>query len=90
MDDQKKYLINETKQVDIRYISFMGELRRYDLAIMKNPSNLSEYVIIDLDGSRYTKVRPEQLHDGDFFCHAFNVNEYQAEELYSYIKDFLV
>lgn len=47
---------NETKMKEVRYISNMGKLQRYDLAIVEHEQEPSKKLIINLRKNRWTTI----------------------------------
>ncbi|WP_369404927.1 SAV0927 family protein [Piscibacillus salipiscarius] len=75
----------------MRYVCAKTNTRRYDLIILTSESleEKGEVVIIDDQGSRYTKVRKNKIQDSEYLAHAFNVNEYESDEIYQFLKQVL-
>ncbi|WP_188206591.1 SAV0927 family protein [Alkalibacillus aidingensis] len=80
-------LSDQTEQAQIRYVSFMGDSRRYDIAIVKSDQQQDKSLIIDLQRSRYTEVHDRDIEDIDYFCHFLHLNNYEAEELQEYLTN---
>ncbi|MDV2582098.1 SAV0927 family protein [Alkalibacillus haloalkaliphilus] len=80
-------LTDETNEAQIRYVSFMGDARRYDIAIVKSDRDHDKSLIIDLQKSRYTEVCDSKIEDIDYFCHFLHLNNYEAEELHGYLSN---
>ncbi|RPF50326.1 SAV0927 family protein [Aquisalibacillus elongatus] len=84
-------LSDEREQAELRYVCVRTETRRYDLILMTSESlnEKNEVVLIDYQGSRYTKIHKNKIEDSEYLAHAFNVNEYESEEIYAFLKEVL-
>ncbi|MGX4670028.1 SAV0927 family protein [Cerasibacillus sp. JNUCC 74] len=87
----KKYEIikDETKMKGVRYISFMGQLQRYDLAIVEHEDDPSKKLIINLRKNRCTTIGKDDLHDKGKIEHTFNEPNMEADEIRHFLKDVL-
>ncbi|MBR7553572.1 SAV0927 family protein [Allobacillus sp. GCM10007491] len=80
---------DETENTSVRYVSFSTEFRRYDFAFFESAMIDDKVVIIDLQSSHYTTVKKDELKSPQYYAHHFRVNEYEAEEIFEYLKDTL-
>ncbi|MGM8216788.1 SAV0927 family protein [Bacillaceae bacterium W0354] len=89
---EEKYLKDIKEHADLRYVSFMSDIKRHDLAILNSPSlqDKDEIVLIDLNSQRYCVIRKNRLDDIEYIAHTLNVNEYEAEDLLTYLKELIV
>ncbi|GEL77883.1 SAV0927 family protein [Tenuibacillus multivorans] len=85
------FLSDVTEQAEVRYISMHTETRRYDVAVLTSPrlEEKNEVVFIDLQGPRYTKINKNHIEDSEYLAHAFNVNEYESDEIYEILNQIL-
>lgn len=79
---------DEKESAQLRYICAKTNTRRYDLIMLTSESldKKGEVVIIDDQGSRYTKIHKDKIENSEYLAHAFNVNEYEADEIYDFLK----
>ncbi len=85
-------IISDVKEeAELRYVSVKTDTRRYDLILLTSErlNQKGEVVIIDDQGSRYTKVHKDKIEDSEYLAHAFNVNEYESDEIYQFLKEVL-
>ncbi|HJV17484.1 MAG TPA: DUF3055 domain-containing protein [Bacillales bacterium] len=78
------FLYDDTEETKTRFISFVGN-QRFDLAIVKSDRYYGKQLVLDLLGSRFAIIGPDDLEEEGYIEHAFQLNEEDAEEL----KDFL-
>ncbi|KGX89635.1 hypothetical protein N781_07685 [Pontibacillus halophilus JSM 076056 = DSM 19796] len=89
MSDEMEVIQDVIKQADVRYISFMGDIQRYDLAILSHEQNEEEKLVLDLQDNRFAKIELANLYDEGYLEHALNFSQMEAEELRTFIKSYL-
>ncbi|TFB24254.1 DUF3055 family protein [Filobacillus milosensis] len=84
-------LSDEKEPAEIRYVSVNTDTRRYDLAIISSETlkEKGEVILMDQQGTRYTRISKHKIEDSEYLAHAFNVNEYESDEIYEFLKDVL-
>ena len=80
---------DETESTSVRYVSFSTEFRRYDFAFFESETIDDKVFILDLQSSHYTTVKKDELKSPKYYAHHFRVNEYEAEEIFEYLKENL-
>ncbi|NIK12183.1 SAV0927 family protein [Alkalibacillus almallahensis] len=84
-----KTINDEMTDGHVRYVSFTGDDRRFDLAIVKSEQEQAKSFVIDLQRSRYTEIHDDELEDSDYFCHFLHLNTYEAEAIHDYLTELL-
>ncbi|API90950.1 MULTISPECIES: SAV0927 family protein [Virgibacillus] len=87
----KKYdVINdETVRKDVRYVSFMGQLQRYDLAILDDHEDANKKLIINLRKNRCLSIGKEDLQDKGVIEHTFKEANMEADEIRHFLQNNL-
>ncbi|MFZ3576759.1 SAV0927 family protein [Virgibacillus sp. DJP39] len=83
-----KLLKDESLEQEVRYLSFMGNFRRYDFAIT-NAREQDKKVVIDLQKNRYAVLSKEDFSNEGGIEHSFHVTEIEADELRKILRDLL-
>lgn len=89
MSDERFYLYDEQEETNTRFVSFMGESHRYDLAIMTTDRYYGKKIIIDLQGSHYAIVGQDDVEEPGYLEHAYNLSEFEAEELREFLREVI-
>ncbi|SES65316.1 Protein of unknown function [Salinibacillus kushneri] len=89
MPEERFFLYDEKEQADIRYVSFMGQDSRYDLAIITTDRYYGKKLIMDLLGSRFAIIGEDDLKEEGYLEHAFNLSEIEAEELREFLFEVI-
>ncbi|MFL0365049.1 DUF3055 domain-containing protein [Pseudobacillus sp. 179-B 2D1 NHS] len=82
---ERFFLYDETESTKTRYISFMGEHQRFDLALIRTDRYFGKRLVLDIQGSRFAIIGQDDLEEPGYLEHAFNLTEEEAAEL----RDFL-
>ncbi|RJS60218.1 DUF3055 domain-containing protein [Bacillus sp. PK3_68] len=82
---ERFFLYDETESTKTRYISFMGEHQRFDLALIQTDRYFGKRLVLDIQGSRFAIIGQDDLEESGYLEHAFNLTEEEAAEL----RDFL-
>ncbi|PLR67093.1 MULTISPECIES: DUF3055 domain-containing protein [Bacillaceae] len=82
---ERFYLYDDTVETKTRFVSFMGENNRFDLAIVKSDRYYGKHLVLNLLSSRFAIIGEDDLNEPGYIEHAFDLDEEDAEEL----RDFL-
>lgn len=79
------FLYDETENTRTRYVSFMGETNRFDLAITVTDRFYGKLLVLNIQSNRFAIIGPDDLEEPGYLEYAFQLSEEEAEEL----KQFL-
>jgi hypothetical protein len=82
------FLYDDTEETRTRFISFVGN-QRFDLAIVKSDRYYGKQLVLDIQGSRFAIIGPNDLEEEGYIEHAFQLNEEDAEELKSFLAEIV-
>jgi hypothetical protein len=82
------FLYDDTEESKTRFISFVGN-QRFDLAIVKSDRYYGKQLVLDLQGSRFAIIGPDDLEEEGYIEHAFQLNEEDAEELKGFLAEIV-
>lgn len=82
---ERFFLYDDTEDTKTRFISFMGEQQRFDLAIIHSNRYYGKSIVINIQGNKYAIIGHDDLDEDGYLEHAFDLSEKDALEL----KDFL-
>ncbi|WP_232696789.1 DUF3055 domain-containing protein [Brevibacillus daliensis] len=80
------FLYDDSEETTTRFVSFMGEHARYDLAITKTSRFYGKKLVVNIQNGRSAIIGSDDLEEEGYLEHAFQVTEEEAEDL----KDFLL
>jgi len=86
---ERFYLYNDTEDTKTRFVSFMGENQRFDLAITSTSRHYGKHLILDMLSNRFAIIGPDDLDEPGYLEYAYNLNEEDAEDLRSFLSEIV-
>jgi hypothetical protein len=86
---ERFFLYDDTEDTKTRFVSFVGENQRFDLAIVKTDRHFGKHLVLNLQGSRFAIIGEDDLKEEGYLEYAFQLNEEDAEELRSFLLELL-
>lgn len=80
------YLYDETEETNTRFVSFMGEAVRFDLAITTTNRFYGKKLVINIQNGRCAIIGHDDLEEEGYLEYAFNLTEVEAEELKHFLQ----
>ncbi|WP_408007499.1 DUF3055 domain-containing protein [Pseudalkalibacillus sp. A8] len=84
---ERFFLYDDVEETKTRFVSFMGENQRFDLAITKTDRHYGKTLILDIQGGRFGIIGRDDLDEPGYLEHAFNLNEEDAQELREFLEE---
>jgi len=85
MSNELYYLYDETEQTNTRFVSFMGESTRFDLAITTTNRFYGKKLVINIQNGRTAIIGDDDLKEEGYLEFAFQLSEQEAEELRTFL-----
>jgi len=89
MVEERFYLYDDKEDTKTRFISFLGESQRFDLAITSSQRFYGKQLVLDLQGNNFAIIGPDDLEEEGYIEHAFRLTADQAEELISFLSEII-
>jgi hypothetical protein len=86
---ERFFLYDDTENTKARFISFVGENQRFDLAIIQTNRHYGKHLVLDMQGSRFAIIGQDDLQEEGYLEFAFKLNEEDAEELRSFLYELV-
>lgn len=83
------FLYDDTEDTKTRFISFVGDNQRYDLAIVKSNRHYGKLLVLDMQGNRFAIIGDDDLEEEGYLEFAFQLKEAEAEELRSFLMEIV-
>ncbi len=81
------FLYDEKEESKTRYVSFVGDTQRFDLAIVQSGRFYGKQLLLDLQGSRFAIIGPDDLEEEGYLEHIFQFTEEEASELRAFLYE---
>lgn len=86
---ERFFLYDDLEETKTRFVSFMGENQRFDLAIIQSSRYYGKQLVLDIQGSRFAIIGPDDLKEEGYLEFAFKLFEEDAEELRSFLYEMI-
>jgi Protein of unknown function (DUF3055) len=83
------FLYDDIVDTKTRFVSFMGDNQRFDLAIIQSDRYYGKQIVLDIQGNRFAIIGDDDLNEEGYLEYAFNLNEEDAEELRSFLMELV-
>jgi hypothetical protein len=90
MSNELFFLYDDTEQTSTRFVSFMGESTRFDLAITTTNRFYGKKLVINIQNGRSAIIGQDDLDEEGYLEYAFNLTEKEAEELRSFLNTVII
>lgn len=87
--NERFFLYDDTENTKTRFVSFVGENQRYDLAIVQTDRHYGKPLVLDMQGNRFAIIGEDDLKEEGYLEYAFQLNEEDAEELRSFLLELV-
>lgn len=82
---ERFFLYDEVEETPVRYVSFMGENQRFDMAVLSTNRYFGKKLVFDMQSNKFAIIGTDDLEEEGYLEYAFNLNEEDGHEL----RDFL-
>ena len=85
---ERFFLYDDIVTTKTRFVSFMGEYSRFDLAIIQSDRYYGKQIVLDIQGGRFAIIGHDDLEEEGYIEHAFQIGETDALELSAFLSEF--
>jgi hypothetical protein len=86
---ERFFLYDDTENTKTRFVSFVGDNKRFDLAIVHTDRHYGKHLVLDIQGNRFAIIGEDDLREEGYLEYAYQLNEEDAEELRSFLMELL-
>ncbi|MFC5711182.1 DUF3055 domain-containing protein [Thalassorhabdus alkalitolerans] len=87
MSEERFFLYDDIEETKTRFVSFMGESQRFDLAIISSGRHYGKQIVLDMQSNRFAIVGSDDLEEPGYIEYAYRLNEEEASELRSFLYE---
>jgi hypothetical protein len=80
------YLYDETENTRTRFVSFVGETNRFDLAITVTDRFYGKLLVLNLQSNRFAIIGPDDLEEPGYLENVYQISESEANELRQFLQ----
>lgn len=84
------YLYDENEETRTRFVSFMGESQRFDIAVLSTTRYYGKQIIMDMQSNRFAIIGKDDLLEPGYIEYAFQISEKDAEDLKIFLEKIII
>ena len=81
------YLYDDTEDTNTRFVSFVGEENRYDLAIIQATRFFGKSLVLNMQTNKFGIFGTDDLNEEGFTAYALGLSETEAVEVESFLRE---
>lgn len=89
MSEERFYFYDESEDTQTRFIGFMGEEARFDLAILKTNHYYGKQLVFNIQNGRFAIIGEDDLNEPGYLEQAYDINESEAAELRAFLLEII-
>lgn len=86
---ERFFLYDDEENTKTRFVSFVGDVTRYDLAITRSDRFYGKLLVINLISDRYAIIGKDDLAEPGYLEEAFQIKSEEADEIRSFLEEIL-
>ncbi|AKP79949.1 MULTISPECIES: DUF3055 domain-containing protein [Priestia] len=86
---ERFYLYDDVVSTKTRFVSFMGENQRFDLAIIQTDRYYGKQVVLDIQGGRFAIIGQDDLEEPHYLEEVFKLNSEDGQELREFLYEII-
>lgn len=79
------FLYDDEEETRTRFVSFVGESTRFDLAITHSDRFEGKLLVLNILSNRYAIIGYDDLEEPGYLEHVYAISEAEAEELRNFL-----
>jgi hypothetical protein len=87
--EDRFFLYNDIVDSKTRFVSFMGEESRFDLAIITTDRFYGKKLVLDMQSNHFAIIGHDDLEEEGYIEHAFQLSEDEAAELRTFLYEVI-
>lgn len=88
--EHPQFLYDFQEETKIRFVSFLGETRRFDLAVLTTENYFGKMIILEIQKNRFAIMGQDDLEEEGYLEEAFSLKPEEAAELKEFLSSILL
>ncbi|WP_034800882.1 DUF3055 domain-containing protein [Exiguobacterium oxidotolerans] len=89
MMEELDFLYDDVEQTKTRFICWIGETSRFDLAITHSEHFFGKILVLNLLSNRFAIIGADDFDEPGYIAHAFDLEKDAADELERYLSEYI-
>ncbi|WP_050616273.1 DUF3055 domain-containing protein [Bacillus testis] len=83
------YLYDYKETTNTRFVSFVGDSQRFDLAIISSDRFFGKQLVLDMQSNTFAILGSDDLEEEGYLESAYSLTAQQAEELRGFLEQII-
>jgi len=83
------YMYDETEDTKTRFVGFIGDAKRFDLALTSSTRFYGKTLVHDIQSGRSAIIGRDDLEEEGYLEFAYQLTEEEAKELYEFLDQVI-
>ncbi|WP_096190052.1 DUF3055 domain-containing protein [Evansella halocellulosilytica] len=87
---ERFFLYDEIEETKTRFVSFMGESQRFDLAITTTTRYYGKKLVMDMQSNRFAIIGEDDLDAPGYLERTFDIDEEDGKEMREFLYEVIL
>jgi hypothetical protein len=83
------FMYDETEDTRTRFVGFIGDTKRFDLALTNSNRFFGKTLVHDIQTGRSAIIGQDDLEEEGYLEHVYDLKEEEATELHSFLEQVI-
>jgi hypothetical protein len=83
------FMYDETEDTRTRFVGFIGDTKRFDLALTNSNRFFGKTLVHDIQTGRSAIIGQDDLEEEGYLEHVYDLSEEEATELHSFLEQVI-
>lgn len=83
------FMYDDTEDTRTRFVGFIGETKRFDLALTSSNRFYGKMLVHDIQTGRSAIIGKDDLEEDGYLEHAYKLSEEEAAELHGFLEQII-
>lgn len=79
------FLYDDTEETSTRFVSFVGDTNRFDLAIIQTERFYGKLLVLNLQSNKFAIIGQDDLKEPAYLEHVYGLSKEEAQELEQFL-----
>ncbi|WP_202080321.1 DUF3055 domain-containing protein [Caldalkalibacillus salinus] len=80
------FMYDDTEDTQTRFVGFIGETKRFDLALTSSQRFFGKLLVHDIQTGRSAIIGDDDLKEEGYLEHVYQLSEEEAQELHAFLE----
>jgi hypothetical protein len=83
------FMYDETEETRTRFVGFIGETKRFDLALTSSQRFFGKTLVHDIQNGRSAIIGRDDLEEEGYLAYVYQLTDEEADELHQFLEQVI-